>query len=140
LIYLYRFILLRLQGEASLLDSPDEGEPAEPVERPERLLVKKFGKEFLVNVRDIEWAEASGNYVNLHVANRIYPLRDTMNNLYQRLDPDKFARVHRSYIVNVDCVSEIEPLDTGDARIHLHNRAQVPVSRRYRDALRDCLA
>lgn len=139
LIYLYRFVLLRMQGEASLLDSPDEGEPAEPVDRPERLLVKKFGKEFLVNVKDIEWAEVSGNYVNLHVGERVYPLRDTMSNLYRRLDPDKFLRVHRSFLVNLDCVAEIEPLDTGDARIHLVNRIQVPVSRRYREALRSCL-
>lgn len=140
LIYLYRFILLRLQGEASLLGRPDEGEPVESVERPERLLVKKFGKEFLVNVKDIEWAEVAGNYVNLHVGNRIYPLRDTLSNLYRRLDPDKFVRVHRSYLVNLDSVAEIEPLETGDARIHLTSRIQVPVSRRYRDSLRNCLA
>lgn len=138
-VYLYRFVLLRLQGEASLLDAPDVGAPAEPVERPQRLLVKKFGKEFLVNVKDIEWAEAAGNYVNLYVGERIYPLRDTMTNLYRRLDPNKFLRVHRSFLVNLDCVAEIEPLETGDARIHLRNRTQVPVSRRYREALRNSL-
>lgn len=140
LVYLYRFVLLRLQGEASLLGTPDEGPPAEPVDRPERLLVKKFGKEFLVNVRDIEWLEAAGNYVNLHLGGRIYPLRDTMSNLYRRLDPDKFLRVHRSYIVNLDSVAEIEPLESGDARMRLAGGQCVPVSRRYRDTLRSCIA
>lgn len=140
LVYVYRFFLLRLQGEASLLGRPDRGEPVEPVERPERLLVKKFGKEFLVNVRDIEWAEAAGNYVNLHVGGRIYPLRDTMTNFQRRLDPDRFVRVHRSYIVNLDSVAEIEPQDSGDARIRLAQGECVPVSRRYREQLRSCLA
>ncbi|WP_346839656.1 LytTR family DNA-binding domain-containing protein [Microbulbifer sp. SAOS-129_SWC] len=140
LIYVYRFFLLRLQGEASLLGRPDRGEPVEPVERPERLLVKKFGKEFLVNVRDIEWAEAAGNYVNLHVGGRVYPLRDTMTNFQRRLDPDRFARVHRSYIVNLDSVVEIEPLDSGDARIHIRGGNAVPLSRRYREQLRSGLA
>lgn len=132
LIYLYDFILVRLQGEASLLDRPDDGEPVESVERPERLLVRKLGKEFLINVRDIEWMEASGNYVNLHVGQRAYPLRDTMAAVNDRLDPARFRRVHRSYSVNLDFVKEIEPLDTGDARIRMASGAEVPCSRRFR--------
>ena len=51
-------------------------------------------------------------------------------------DPARFARVHRSYIVNLDCVGEIEPLDTGDARIAMRDGAVIPCSRTYRDALR----
>ncbi|AWF80807.1 LytTR family transcriptional regulator [Microbulbifer sp. A4B17] len=135
-VYLYRFLLVRLQGEARLLEEPDEGDAAEPVERPERLLVKKLGKEFLVNVRDIEWVEAAGNYVNLHLGDRIYPLRETMTKLLERLDPGSFARVHRSYIVRLDSIAEIEPLESGDARIHLVGGQLIPVSRRYRDQLR----
>jgi DNA-binding LytR/AlgR family response regulator len=53
-----------------------------------------------------------------------------------RLDPGRFVRVHRSYIVNLDCVLEIEPLESGDARAKMRDGSQVPVSRRYRDALR----
>ncbi|WP_444944559.1 LytTR family DNA-binding domain-containing protein [Microbulbifer sp. ZKSA006] len=135
-VYLYRFLLVRLQGEARILTEPDEGEAVEPVDRPERLLVKKLGKEFLVNVRDIEWVEAAGNYVNLHLGDRIYPLRETMTKLLDRLDPASFARTHRSYIVRLDSIAEIEPLESGDARIHLICGQQVPVSRRYRDQLR----
>ena len=53
-----------------------------------------------------------------------------------RLDPARFVRVHRSYMVNLDHVAEIEPLDTGDARLTMHDGSRVPCSRRYREALR----
>ena len=69
----------RLQGEASLLAAPDDdAPPLEPVERPERFLVRKLGREFLVAAADIEWLQASGNYVNLRVRGRDYPLRSTI--------------------------------------------------------------
>jgi len=135
-VYLYRFLLLRLQGEAKLLDAPDDGPLLEPVERPERFLVRKLGKEFLVAASDIEWLQASANYVNLHVRGRDYPLRTTMAALEPRLDPGRFARVHRSYMVNLDCLQEIEPLESGDARLLMRDGAQLPCSRRYRSALR----
>lgn len=140
IIYLYRFLLVQLQRKTHLPGRPEAGEPAAPVKRPERLLVKKLGKEFLVNVQDIEWVEAAGNYVNLHLGGRVYPLRDTMAKLLDRLDPDGFVRVHRSYIVRLNFIAEIEPLESGDARIHLENGQQIPVSRRYRDQLRAQLA
>lgn len=133
----YRLLLLRLQGEARLLDAPDDEAPAaEPVERPDRFLVRKLGKEFLVAANDIELLQASGNYVNLRVRGREYPLRTTMAALEPRLDPARFVRVHRSYMVNLDCVAEIEPLDTGDARLLMRDGAKVPCSRRYRPALK----
>ncbi|MDC8012398.1 LytTR family DNA-binding domain-containing protein [Tahibacter soli] len=137
LVTLYRFVLLRLQGEAALLDAPDVGPPLESVERPERFLVRKLNREFLVAANDIEWVQASGNYANLHVRGRDYPLRSTIAGVEARLDPARFARVHRSYIVNLDHVSMIEPLDTGDARLHLKDGTTVPCSRRYRPSLRE---
>jgi hypothetical protein len=132
----YRLFLLRLQGEASLLDAPDAGPPVEPIERPERFLVKKLGKEFLLPAQEIEWLQAWGNYVNLRVRGRDYPLRSTMAGIEERLDPARFVRVHRSYIVNVGQVEEIEPLESGDAKIRMKDGSQVPCSRRYRDELR----
>ncbi|HEX5694530.1 MAG TPA: LytTR family transcriptional regulator, partial [Arenimonas sp.] len=70
-IEVYRFLLRRLQGEASLLDAPDDdAPPVEPVERPERFLVRKLGREFLVAAADIEALQAAGNYVNLRVRGR----------------------------------------------------------------------
>lgn len=132
----YRFITRRLQGEASLLGTPDEGEPVEPVDRPERFLIRKLGREFLIAASDIEWLQASGNYVNLRVRSHDYPLRSTIAGIEMRLDPERFVRVHRSYIVNLDGVASIEPLDSGDARIHLRDGVSLPCSRTYRDALR----
>jgi len=136
IIGLYRLVLLRWQGEATLLSAPDEGPPVEPVEHPERFLVQKLGREFLLPAAEIEWIQAWGNYVNLHVREHDYPLRATMTAIEQRLDPRRFVRVHRSYIVNLDFLVEIEPLDSGDARAKLRDGRHIPVSRRYRADLR----
>lgn len=136
-ISFYRFWVMRLQGEARLLDEPDVGPPLEPVEQPERFLVRKLGKEFLLAAREIEWLQASGNYVNLHVRERDYPLRVTMAGIEARLDAQHFVRVHRSYVVNLDFLVEIEPLETGDARLLMRDGIKIPCSRRYRAALRE---
>jgi LytTr DNA-binding domain len=136
-ISFYRFWVMRLQGEARLLDEPDVGPPVEPVEQPERFLVRKLGKEFLLAAREIEWLQASGNYVNLHVRGRDYPLRITMAGIEARLDAQHFVRVHRSYVVNLDFLAEIEPLETGDARLLMRDGIKIPCSRRYRAALRE---
>jgi hypothetical protein len=135
-VHLYRSLLLRLRGEVRLLTAPDAGPPDEPIERPSRFLVRKLGAEFLVAAHDIEFLEAAENYVNLHVRGRVYPLRSTMTGIQDRLDPGRFVRVHRSYIVNLDFLDQIEPLDTGDARLLLRNGSRIPCSRRYRSALR----
>jgi hypothetical protein len=136
-ISFYRFWVMRLQGEARLLDEPDVGPPVEPVEQPERFLVRKLGKEFLLAAREIEWLQAAGNYVNLHVRGRDYPLRATMAGIEARLDAQHFVRVHRSYVVNLDFLVEIEPLETGDARLLMRDGIKIPCSRRYRAALRE---
>jgi len=139
-IEVYRWFLRRLQGEASVLAVADDLPEAETVQRPERFLVRKLGKEFLVSANEVEWLQASGNYMNLHVRGRAYPLRSTMAVIEAQLDPAKFVRVHRSHIVNLDCVAEIQPLDTGDARIVMRDGSAVACSRRYRDALRPAAA
>ncbi|WP_082578105.1 LytTR family DNA-binding domain-containing protein [Lysobacter sp. Root690] len=132
----YRLLMRRWQGEASVLTTPDDvPEPAVP-ERPERFLVRKLGKEFLIAASEVEWLQASSNYVNLHLRGRDYPLRTTMAAIETQLDPARFVRVHRSYMVNLDCVGEIEPLESGDARITMHDGSKIPCSRRYRGALR----
>ncbi|MDH4023708.1 MAG: LytTR family transcriptional regulator [Gammaproteobacteria bacterium] len=137
LVYLYRFILRRAQGEAQFLAEGTEDAPA--VQQPviDRFLVKKLGREFLVRVADVDWIEASGNYVNLRVGTRAYPLRETMAGIEARLADAGFMRVHRSAIVNLDRVQEIVPFDTGDGEAKLAGDIRVPVSRRYRKELRD---
>lgn len=139
LLCLSRLWLVRWQGEARLLAEPDDGRPAEPVERPERFLVRKLGREFLLNASEIEWLQASGNYVNLHVRGRDYPLRTTMAAIEERLDPARFVRVHRSYFINLDYLAQIEPLESGDAQLTLRDGATIPCSRRHRAALRENL-
>ncbi|WP_208406144.1 LytTR family DNA-binding domain-containing protein [Xanthomonas arboricola] len=126
----------RRQGEAHLLAAPDEGPPVEPLDRPERFLVRKLGRDFLVATADIEWIQASGNYVNLHVRGHDYPLRSTMAAIEARLDPAVFVRIHRSYLVQLARVQAIEPLESGDARVHLADATVLPCSRRYLAALR----
>lgn len=135
-IHVYRFILGRLRGEARLVA---EGEYSPPENVPDRLLVKKLGKEFIVRVDEIEWLESAGNYVNLHVGKRIYPLRSTLSALITQLEPGGFRRTHRSCGVNLEFVASITPLETGDAEIALTGGHKLPLSRRYRESLRNQL-
>ena len=137
LVYLYRFVLLRLQGEAGFLTEGNNEQATS--EMSDRFLVKKLGREFLVRIDEIDWIESSGNYVNLHVGSRVYPLRETMTRIDERLLPMGFQRVHRSAIVNLDRVAEIVAFDTGDGEAKLNTDATVPVSRRFRQELRERL-
>jgi DNA-binding LytR/AlgR family response regulator len=136
ILEVYRLVRRRQQGEASLLGRPDVGDPIEPIDRPERFLVRKLGRDFLVAAAEIEWLQAAGNYVNLRVRGRDYPLRSTIGGIEARLDPSRFVRIHRSYIVRLDQVASIEPVDGGDARVHLRDGTCLPCSRRHREALR----
>ncbi|MFT4257755.1 MAG: LytTR family DNA-binding domain-containing protein [Pseudoxanthomonas sp.] len=136
LMELYRLIVRRMQGEARLLGAPDEGSPVEPIDRPERFLVRKLGREFLVAAADIEWLQAAGNYVNLRVRGHDYPLRSTIAGIEAKLDPARFVRIHRSYIANLDQVASIEPLETGDSRVHMKDGTALPCSRTFRGDLR----
>ncbi len=137
----YRFALVRLQGEASVLDAPEPAADAAPsaaaemAARPERFLVRKLRREFLIAATDIGWLQAQGNYVGLHVNGHDYLLRSTLTEFLTQLDPARFVRVHRSFVVNLDRVAEIEPLDGGEARLKMRDGSTVPCSRRYRDAL-----
>jgi hypothetical protein len=136
-LYLYRFVVLRLQGEAGFVtEGQDDTQPAAI---SDRFLVKKLGREFLVRVDEIDWIESSGNYVNLHVRGRVYPLRDTMTSISERLNAHGFQRVHRSAIVNLDRVAEIVAFDSGDGEARLQSDITVPISRRFKKELRERL-
>ncbi len=137
LVYLYRFILRRIQGEAELVEEGEDQDGAATVS--ERFLVKKLGREFLVRTNDIDWIEACGNYVNLHVGKRVYPLRDTMMRIDERLSRQGFQRVHRSAIINLERIVELSQTESGDGTARLSSDVTVPVSRSYRKALRERL-
>lgn len=135
----YRFIVRRLHGEASYLADSAESETIEPELPPERLLIKKLGREFLIQTSDVEWIEASGNYANLHIKESVYPMRITMDKL-EKLLPSNFTRIHRSTIVNLEQIQEIQALDTGDYEVTLHNQIKLTLSRRYRENFKALLS
>lgn len=98
----------------------------------ERLLVMTRGRGVFVRVADVEWIEAQGNAVQLHAAGAVHRLRGPLSRLLKRLDPERFRRVSRSAVVNVDRVKEIQPWFHGDGVIVLESGRKVRLSRRYR--------
>jgi LytTr DNA-binding domain len=100
--------------------------------RAERLLVSEGGKSFFVRTADIEWLEAARNYVRLHIGPRVCLVRTTLSALEAQLDAERFRRVGRSALVNVDRIKEIQPWFHGDALVILQSGEQVTLSRRYR--------
>ncbi len=101
----------------------------------ERLLVKTQGRVLLVKVGDIDWVEAADNYVTLHVGKEAHMMRETMTSLESRLPGDKFMRISRSSIVNVERIQELQPMFHGEYIVVLKNGAKLTLSRSYRDKL-----
>ena len=99
----------------------------------QRFLVRLREKLVVVNAADIDWIEAADYYVTLHAGGKSHLLRETMTQLEKRLDPERFVRVHRSAIVNIDRVREIHPLFRGDCSLVLADGTQVKLSRSRRD-------
>jgi two-component system LytT family response regulator len=109
---------------------------AEPMrQRPNRLAVRSSGKVFFVKMEDIDWVEAADNYIVLHLKNETHILRETMNSIQTRLDPRKFMRVHRSRIVNIERIKELQPWVHGEYLIVLQDGTQLTLSRSYREKL-----
>ena len=105
----------------------------------ERLVIKMNGHVFFIKAEEIDWLEAEGNYVRLHAGKESYLLRDTISALESQLDPKKFIRVHRSAIVNIDRITELQPWFHGEYRIILGEGVQLTLSRTYREKLHDLL-
>lgn len=105
----------------------------------ERLVIKMNGHVFFMKAEEIDWLEAEGNYVRLHSGKESYLLRDTISALESQLDPKRFIRVHRSAIVNVDRISELQPWFHGEYRIVLREGVQLTLSRTYREKLHELL-
>lgn len=105
----------------------------------ERLIVKNGGRVSFLDVDDIDWVEAEGNYVSIHIGKRTHLLRETVSRLETQLDPKKFRRIHRSAIVRLDRIQELQPLFHGEYRVILVGGAQLTLSRNYRDNLQAIL-
>lgn len=99
----------------------------------ERLVVKSVGRVFFLKVDEIDWIEAAGNYVKLHVGRESHMIRETMNAIESKLDPDKFLRIHRSTVVHIDRIKELQPMFSGDYAVILRNGTELALSRNYRE-------
>jgi two-component system, LytTR family, response regulator len=105
----------------------------------ERLIVKNEGHMYFLRTDEIDWMEAEGNYVCVHVGKKTHLLRQPISTLENKMDPKKFLRIHRSIIVNVDRMQELYPWFHGDYRVILNDGTQLTLSRYYREKLRDVL-
>jgi two-component system, LytTR family, response regulator len=101
----------------------------------ERLAIKAGGKIVFIRTEEIDWIGAEGNYARIHTGNRSHLLRETMNTLETKLDPERFLRIHRSTIVNTESIAELEPLFQGDYVVILRDGSRLTSSRGYRQNL-----
>ena len=106
--------------------------PTAAERRLDRLVVKSGGTTRFIRVVDIDWIEAAGVYVTLHVAGKELLYRAALNDLAEKLDPRRFVRVHRSALVNIESILQLEPISHGEFEAVLKNGARTRVSRTYR--------
>lgn len=98
----------------------------------DRLVVKTGGRISFLNVREIDWIEANGDYAKIHCDQRSFLLRRTLNDLAGRLEGNGFLRISRSVIVNLDRIRELAPLKRGEYQIELHDGTRLKLTRSYR--------
>jgi two-component system, LytTR family, response regulator len=104
-----------------------------------RIAVRTGSRLVIVRTEEIDWIEAASNYAQLHVGEKTYTVRETMAGLETKLDPEQFIRVHRSMIVRIDRIRELEPLFQGDYLILMKDGTRLTSSRTYRDRIRALL-
>jgi two-component system LytT family response regulator len=114
--------------------------PTEPARHASRLVVKSAGRTVFVRVDEVDWIEADDYYAKLHVAGKTHLLRETMGSLEARLEPTRFFRVHRSAIVNLDRVREVQFLFGGEHVVILHDGTRLKLSRSRLEKLEAMLA
>jgi len=106
---------------------------------PERLVVRSRGQVLFVSVADIDWIEAAGYYACLHVGSDTHILRRSLSELEQDLGDEKFVRIHRSLVVNLERIRGLELQTGGEYEVVLKSRVRLRLSRRYRKRLQDRL-
>jgi two-component system LytT family response regulator len=127
--------LRRLLAEVIGTGYGREGEPAMRTGSQffERVAVKTDGATRILQIADVDWFETDGNYVRVHVGKSTYLIRSTANRLQEELDPRRFARIHRRFLVNIDRVVGLEPWFGGDAIVLLRDGSKLRLSRNYRE-------
>ena len=108
---------------------------APPPPAPGRIAVRNHGRVVLVKLEEIDWIEAADNYVSLHCGRETHVVRETMSDLESRLNPALFLRVHRSAIVNLDRIKELQPWFRGDYRVILRDGTELTLTRSHREKL-----
>ena len=126
----YRQDPARAEAQAAVL-----AEVQAPAKSIDRLAVKSGGRIRIVRTADIAWIESAHNYVEIHEDKQSHLLRDTISAIEQKLPPDKFVRISRSTIVNIEKIKELEPLFYGEYTVTLQNGKRLTLSRRYRSKL-----
>ena len=111
-------------------------EPAEAPAQPNRIVIRDRDRVLFIDVSDIDWIGADGDYVRIHTAGKSHLVRDTMAAMEQRLDAALFVRIHRSAIVNVSRIRELRPYSSREYAVILNDGTRLRLSRRYRDRLR----
>jgi two-component system LytT family response regulator len=106
-----------------------------PAAGPQQIVVRDSGRTIVIPYDEIVWIEAEDYYSRIHATTRQTLVRLSMRALADSLDPGRFVRVHRSAIVNIACVREVEPLASGDQRLVLSDGTDLRVSRTYRSEL-----
>jgi two-component system LytT family response regulator len=102
----------------------------------ERFIVKSPGRIMFLRADEIAWIAAADNYVYLHVNGASHLVRDSLKAMEKKLDPELFARVHRSAIVNLSSIAELKPLDHGDYEVTLRDGTQLTATRKFSPRLR----
>ena len=108
--------------------------------RLERIVIRSGGRVSFLRTDEVDWIEAAGNYVELHVGKDSHLLRETMNKLESRLDTKRFLRIHRRLIVNVERIKQLEGVTHGEYLVVLKDGTRLSSSRGYRDGLQKLLA
>ena len=105
----------------------------------ERLVIKTEGRVFFLDIDEIHCIESEGNYVRVYNGRKTYLLRETISGLESQLDPKKFLRIHRSSIVRIDKIKELQPWFHGEYHVVLENGKQLTLSRNYRANLQEAV-
>ena len=108
-------------------------------EIPDRFIIKSGGRVVFLRVEEIDWMRTVGNYVRLQVGRDSHLMRETMNGMEAKLNPDRFMRIHRSTIVNIDRVKEVQPWAKGEYVVIMRDGTRLIMSRLYRELLNERL-
>jgi two-component system LytT family response regulator len=128
----------RIEALVSQLLADQGGQPKGDYLR--RILVKETGRMYLVKADDVNYIDADGNYITLHIGAERHTIYESLTSLETRLDPTDFVRIHRSYIVNLNFIASVETYFNGEFIVHMKNGQQLKWTRNYRDNLKSFYA